>query len=118
MAEAPAASAADRRAEPFVDRVVAFLDASFETKQALLTDDALWDKIRPAMNVKDDALFKQLRDDYRAGIVTHYIASDMGPAKQAFELMAQFGGKDVVRHRLVQRIVAAYGEHAERESER
>ncbi|MBN8869769.1 MAG: PhoH family protein [Solirubrobacterales bacterium] len=28
----------------------------------------------------------------------------------------RFGGKDVVRHRLVQRIVAAYGEHAERES--
>ncbi len=26
-----------------------------------------------------------------------------------------FGGEDVVRHRLVQRIVAAYGEHAERE---
>jgi NitT/TauT family transport system substrate-binding protein len=77
--------------------IVAFLDASFETKQALLTDDALWDKIRPAMNVKDDdALFKQLRDDYRAGIVTHYIASDMEPAKQSFALMAQFGGKDVV----------------------
>ncbi|MEX0620975.1 MAG: PhoH family protein [Solirubrobacterales bacterium] len=29
----------------------------------------------------------------------------------------QFGGSDVVRHRLVQRIVAAYGEHAEREAE-
>jgi phosphate starvation-inducible PhoH-like protein len=29
-----------------------------------------------------------------------------------------FGGEDVVRHRLVQRIVAAYGEHAEREAER
>ncbi|MBK5110283.1 MAG: PhoH family protein [Thermoleophilia bacterium] len=28
----------------------------------------------------------------------------------------RFGGADVVRHRLVQRIVAAYGEHAERES--
>ncbi len=27
----------------------------------------------------------------------------------------RFGGSDVVRHRLVQRIVAAYGEHAERE---
>lgn len=25
-----------------------------------------------------------------------------------------FGGEDVVRHKLVQRIVAAYGEHAER----
>jgi phosphate starvation-inducible PhoH-like protein len=28
----------------------------------------------------------------------------------------RFGGSDVVRHRLVQRIVAAYGEHAEREA--
>jgi phosphate starvation-inducible PhoH-like protein len=27
-----------------------------------------------------------------------------------------FGGEDVVRHKLVQRIVAAYGEHAEREA--
>lgn len=77
--------------------IVAFLNASFETKLALLTDDALWDKIRPVMNVKDDdALFKQLRDDYRAGIVSHYVAAEMAPAKQAFELMAQFGGKDVV----------------------
>lgn len=77
--------------------MVAFFKASFETKEALLTDDALWDKIRPAMNVKDDdALFKQLRDDYRAGIVSHYIASDMAPAKQAFALMAKYGGKDVV----------------------
>ncbi len=30
----------------------------------------------------------------------------------------KFGGADVVRHRLVQRIVAAYGEHAEREGGR
>jgi phosphate starvation-inducible PhoH-like protein len=27
-----------------------------------------------------------------------------------------FGGEDVVRHKLVQRIVAAYGRHAEREA--
>jgi len=77
--------------------ITAFLNASFDTKQALLTDDALWDKIRPAMNVEDDdALFEQLRDDYRAGIVQHYIASDMQPAEQAFALMAKYGGKDVV----------------------
>jgi phosphate starvation-inducible protein PhoH and related proteins len=30
----------------------------------------------------------------------------------------RFGGEDVVRHKLVQRIVAAYGEHAESRSER
>ena len=79
------------------DAVVAFLNASFETKAALLTDDSVWDKIRPAMNVgDDDTLFKQLRDDYRAGIVQHYIASEMQPAAEAFALMAKYGGKDVV----------------------
>jgi phosphate starvation-inducible PhoH-like protein len=30
----------------------------------------------------------------------------------------RFGGEDVVRHKLVQRIVAAYGEHAESRSDR
>ncbi|MDO8360119.1 MAG: ABC transporter substrate-binding protein [Devosia sp.] len=75
----------------------AFLDASFETKAALMTDDAVWDTIRPAMNVgDDDALFKQLRDDYRAGIVLKYSATDMGAAEQSFALMAKFGGPDVV----------------------
>jgi NitT/TauT family transport system substrate-binding protein len=74
-----------------------FLDASFETKKALLTDDAVWEKIRPVMNVgDDDALFTQLRDDYRAGIVSTYQASDMGAASESFAVMAKFGGPDVV----------------------
>lgn len=79
------------------DAFKAFFDASFETKAALLTDDGVWDTIRGAMNVgDDDALFKQLRDDYRAGIVQHYLASNMGAAAQSFEVMAKFGGSDVV----------------------
>lgn len=77
--------------------IKAFLDASFETKKALLTDDAVWDQIRDVMNVgDDDALFTQLRDDYRAGIVTKYAATSMKPAEESFALMAQYGGKDVV----------------------
>lgn len=75
----------------------AFFDASFETKKALLADDAVWDQIREAMNVgDDDALFAQLRDDYRKGIVTKYAATSMQPATESFALMARFGGKDVV----------------------
>lgn len=75
----------------------AFFDASFETKKALLADDAVWDQIRDAMNVgDDDSLFAQLRDDYRKGIVTKYAATAMKPAAESFALMAQFGGKDVV----------------------
>ncbi len=77
--------------------IKAFLDASFETKKALLADDAVWDQIREVMNVgDDDALFAQLRDDYRAGIVTKYAATSMKPAEESFALMAQYGGKDVV----------------------
>lgn len=75
----------------------AFFDASFDTKQALLTDDAVWEQIKDVMNVDgDEALFKQLRDDYRAGIVTSYASTNMKPAEESFAVMAKFGGKDVV----------------------
>ncbi|MFP5479463.1 MAG: ABC transporter substrate-binding protein [Alphaproteobacteria bacterium] len=72
-----------------------FLNASFETKAALLTDDALWEKIRPAMNVDDDALFIALRDAYRAGIVTSYTDADIQAATEAYALLAKFGGAEL-----------------------
>jgi NitT/TauT family transport system substrate-binding protein len=75
----------------------AFLDASFATKAALLDDDAVWDGLRELMGAKDDAaLFQQLRDDYRAGIVSGYDPSEMQTAAQAFQLMARFGGPELV----------------------
>ena len=87
----------DETAKAKKDALKAFLDASFETKAALLSDDGIWETIKGAMNVGDDeALFKQLRDDYRAGIVAKYAASDMTPAEESFAVMAKFGGKDVV----------------------
>ena len=77
--------------------LTAFLDASFETKQALIADDSVWDQIRPVMNVGDNsALFKQLRDDYRAGIVRKYSHDEIKPATDAFALLAKFGGTDIV----------------------
>ena len=75
------------------DAIAAFLTASFETKAALLTDDTLWDKIRDAMNVgADDALFVQLRDGYRAGIVTSYGTADVEAGWHYFDIIARFGG--------------------------
>lgn len=79
------------------DAIRAFLDASFETKAALLTDDALWQSIRPAMNDGgDDALFAELRDGYRAGIVTSYGPADIEAAARFFALIAEAGGLDAV----------------------
>jgi NitT/TauT family transport system substrate-binding protein len=87
----------DQTAETKTAALVAFLDASFATKAALLGDDAVWDSIRPVMNVKDDdALFRQLRDDYRVGIVKSYDPNHIEAAEQSFALMAKYGGPDVV----------------------
>lgn len=77
--------------------VTAFLDASFEAKSVLLSDDSAWDRLRTLMGADDDdVLFTQLRDDYRAGIVTHYNPDEMGAAAEAFALMAEYGGSELV----------------------
>ncbi|KQX34944.1 sulfonate ABC transporter substrate-binding protein [Devosia sp. Root436] len=77
--------------------IVAFLDASFEAKDLLLNDDSAWPPLQSLMGAEgDDALFAQLRDDYRAGIVTGYNPTKMGAAKEAFALMAEYGGSELV----------------------
>jgi len=87
----------ERFARNDADAIKRFLDASFATKEALLTDDEVWEEIRPAMNVgEDDALFIALRDAYRAGIVTSYGDEDIAAATQSFALMAQFGGSELI----------------------
>ena len=87
----------DTTAEAKTDALKAFLDASFEAKQVLLTDDAHWETLKGVMNAADDeSLFKQLRDDYRAGIVTAYDPGNIGAAQASFELMAKYGGAELV----------------------
>lgn len=79
------------------DAVVRFLDTSFAAKEALLTDDAAWENLKGLMGAEDDtALFAQLRDDYRAGIVSSYNPEDTSAAEQTFALLARFGGSEVV----------------------
>jgi phosphate starvation-inducible PhoH-like protein len=62
------------------------------------------------MVVTGDVTQIDLPADQRSGlIVVRDILSDVQDIS-----FVRFGGEDVVRHKLVQRIVAAYGEHAER----
>jgi NitT/TauT family transport system substrate-binding protein len=87
----------DETAGTKTDAITAFLDASFEAKAVLLDDDTAWDRLRTLMGAADDdRLFTQLRDDYRAGIVTHYNPDEMGAAAEAFALMAEYGGSELV----------------------
>jgi NitT/TauT family transport system substrate-binding protein len=87
----------DADAEKNKDGIKAFLDASFDTKKALLTDDKAWEGLQDVMGVKDDQkLFIAMRDAYRQGIVKSYIPTKMDAAAQSYALLAKFGGKDVV----------------------
>ena len=87
----------DATAEAKHDAITRFLDTSFEAKQVLLTNDAAWDNLKTLMGAADDpTLFTQLRDDYRAGIVTAYDPEDTAPAEKTLALLAKFGGSDVV----------------------
>jgi NitT/TauT family transport system substrate-binding protein len=79
------------------DAIIGFLDASFAAKARLLADDTVWTGLVGLMGAEDDeALFTQLRDDYRAGIVTTYDPADTAAAAQTFALLSQYGGSDVV----------------------
>lgn len=90
----------DETAATKTGALTAFLDASFEAKAALLSDDAAWENLTDLMGASGDrALFTQLRDDYRAGIVTSYDPANTGAAAQAFALLAQYGGSDLVGDR-------------------
>lgn len=77
--------------------ITAFLDASFAAKAILVADDMAWENLAELMGAADDsALFTRLRDDYRAGIVRGYDPAAIGPAAEAFALMARYGGSDLV----------------------
>ncbi len=74
--------------------VHAFLDASFETKARLLTDDAVWAGLEPLMRTEgNDALFERLKAAYREGIVSAYAPEDTGAAEALFAVLKQFGGE-------------------------
>jgi NitT/TauT family transport system substrate-binding protein len=87
----------ERWARSHDEEIARFLAASYETKELLLEDDAIWDTIRPVMgeDLTDEA-FIALRDSYRRGIVTTYDQADIDAAAQSFAVMAQYGGVELV----------------------
>jgi phosphate starvation-inducible protein PhoH and related proteins len=62
------------------------------------------------MVITGDITQIDLPRDQRSGLV---VVADILSAVEGVEFV-RFGGDDVVRHRLVQRIVEAYNEHSER----
>ncbi len=83
-------------AEAHPAAIKGFLDASFATKEQLKRDDALWDNLKPLMQVDaQPELFPLLRDAYRAGIVASYDPKATGPAEDLFAILVATGGLEV-----------------------
>jgi phosphate starvation-inducible protein PhoH and related proteins len=64
------------------------------------------------MVITGDVTQVDLPRDQQSGLI---VVADILREVEGIEFV-RFGGEDVVRHRLVQRIVEAYGEHAERQA--
>jgi len=63
------------------------IDASYEAKHRMKTDDALWQTLRPKMDAESDSLFEILKAGYREGIPEGYSEADVTAASDAFDLM-------------------------------
>lgn len=73
----------------------AFYRASRDAKDLLANDDAIWDKLRPQMNVDTEAEFQALKTDFRAGIPKD-APVDASYADRFLQLMAELGGEELV----------------------
>ncbi|MEM9781270.1 MAG: ABC transporter substrate-binding protein [Pseudomonadota bacterium] len=79
------------RVEPEV--IGAFLHAVGQALDLLAKDDGAWAAVMPLMRVDSGAAFRQLRDDYRAGIVPGWRDSDTEAARKLYTVLSDTGGE-------------------------
>src|SRR5262245_30311396 len=77
----------DRWAEDHPELAKGLIDASYEAKDLMKSDEAVWDKLRPIMDADDDAVFQALKEGYREGIPDRYARKDIAAAESAFAVM-------------------------------
>ena len=73
-----------------------FMAASYEAKAILASADAPWDSLRGKMRAENDAVFKVLRANFRAGIPTCSDPSSMAAVAATFKILAETGGEKLV----------------------
>ena len=73
-----------------------FLQASYETKKLLSTDDTQWLKIKKLMKVKDNSTFEALKKGYIDGIPKNFNENEIESAKKLFNVLQKEGGSQLV----------------------
>jgi NitT/TauT family transport system substrate-binding protein len=78
------------------ETMLGFVQASKQAKELLASSDEEWDRLRPLMNVEDDAVFKNVVERFRAGIPKRPIAEEERDTAVVYERLAKIGGKELV----------------------
>ena len=81
------------RAKPGL--VAGLAAASRAAKDIMLSNDAVWDRLRPLMSARSDAQFLALRDGFRAGIPPAAPVDEQAAARM-LALMADLGGTELL----------------------
>jgi NitT/TauT family transport system substrate-binding protein len=78
------------------DAMLGFVKASRQAKDLLEKSDAEWDRLRPLMQIDDDAVFKNTVKHYREGIPNRPIAEEEADTAKIYDRLAKLGGEKLV----------------------
>jgi NitT/TauT family transport system substrate-binding protein len=73
-----------------------FMAASYEAKAILASADAAWEPLRAKMRAENEAVFKLLRANFRAGIPTCSDQNSMAAVNATFKILSEAGGEKLV----------------------
>ncbi len=76
--------------------MLGFVKASRAAKDLLAQSDAEWDRLRPLMQIDDDAVFKNTVKRYREGIPNRPIAEEEADTAKIYAQLAKLGGEKLV----------------------
>ena len=78
------------------DAMLGFVRASRDAKDLLAESDEEWRRLRPLMNIDDDAVFENIVQRYREGIPNRPIAEEEADTAKIYDRLAKIGGEELV----------------------
>lgn len=78
------------------DAMLGFVKASRQAKDLLAKSDEEWARLRPLMNIDDDAVFETTVKRYREGIPDRPIAEEEADTAKIYARLAEIGGEKLV----------------------
>ncbi len=77
-------------------QLTGFLRATYAAKLILAESDEEWERIRPLVNVSDDATLLVIKEAYKKGIPHVFGENEIEAARKMYEVLAQEGGPELV----------------------